>query len=118
VDVVEVHDAVTWYAVPLGGELEFGNQIRLCSRQRGDGYSPDPIGNRIPREHEHGPVTAGCRRKPDLTPPHGSKRCPIRPVLCRTPSGDFAERQRGFSGRKLNEVIALAFTPEGHQMPV
>jgi hypothetical protein len=51
VDVVEVHDAVAGNTIPLRSELEFGNEVPLCPRQRRHGYGSDAICDWIPRQH-------------------------------------------------------------------
>lgn len=49
VDVVEVHYTITRHTVAIGPQLEFRDQIPLCTSQRGDRHRSDPLCNWIAR---------------------------------------------------------------------
>ena len=45
VDVVEIHDAVGWDAVPVGGQLDLGDEASASPGERGHNDRADPVGN-------------------------------------------------------------------------
>lgn len=69
-NVVEIDDAIAWHAVVGGGQSQLGHQSSTGAGQCCYDDRADPVGNRISRENENGPVTAGCRGEPQFTAPH------------------------------------------------
>src|SRR5579883_3175757 len=56
VDVVEVGHALGWHVVVLRSEFELGGEVSSCPGERRNDDSPDPLGDRVPCQHEYGTV--------------------------------------------------------------
>src|SRR5438876_4331380 len=73
-DVVEIDDAVGWYAVHSGRQVELGHESAARSGDRRDNNGADSSSNRITGEHENRTGAAGGRSEPELTALHLSNR--------------------------------------------
>ena len=60
-DVVEVDDAVSWYAVSIGPQSELGYEPAASARECCDNDGPDSLSDWITREHQYGTISARCR---------------------------------------------------------
>jgi hypothetical protein len=67
VDVVEVHDAITWHTILLGGQNEFADEAAPGPGQCRHDHTADSVGHWVSCKHEYRPITARRGRKPDLT---------------------------------------------------
>lgn len=68
--IVEVRDTGARHTVQLGGQLELGDQTAHCARQGHHDNGPDPVGDGVAGQDEHGSVATGRGSEPDLTSLH------------------------------------------------